>query len=85
MTAPSWLKKYYGGDFEELSPEVIHEGKRLALVKLSRESQFGFSGIGFVLIEKNGNHLAGPHMSMHEGMPTPEKMEEMKKVLEQED
>lgn len=80
-----WLKKYYGKDFDLLNPEVVLDGKKKAVVKLTKTGARGFSGVGYVLIDKNGSHLASSHKSLHEGMPTKTDMDRMKEILTKED
>jgi hypothetical protein len=77
----SWLKKYYGKDFDSLKPTSILEGKKFAVVRLTRQSSRGFPSTGFVLVNKNGNHSASPTDSLHEGMPSREDMDRMKEAL----
>lgn len=77
----SWLKKYYGDDFEKLSPEVVEEGKKFAIVKLTGQVGRSFSGVGFVLIKKTDSHNSSKSVSLHEGLPSAADMERMKNEL----
>lgn len=77
----SWLKKYYGSDFEKMNPEVVDEGKKFAIVKLTRQVGRDFSGVGFVLIKKTDSHNASKSISLHEGLPSAADMKRMKDEL----
>ncbi len=81
MANDQWLKTYYGKDFDFLNPELVKEGKKWAIVKLTRQATKGFSSIGFVLIKKNGSHLSSNYQSLHEGPPTKEAFALMEKKL----
>ncbi len=79
----SWLKTYYGKDFEKFSPSIVKEGKKWAVVKLNRSSPAkGFSSIGYVLIQRNGTHSSSPYLSLHEGVPSTGDMSEMLALLQ---
>lgn len=83
----SWLKKYYGSDFESLKPELIKEGKFKAIVRLSskKDAKSLHPSVGYVLVKKNGNHETSPYLVLHEGLASPEDMATMLSVLLQED
>lgn len=81
-----WLKKYFGKEgMASLNPTVAHEGKKKAIVRLNRTGGIGFSGIGYILVDKNGQHSISTHVSLHEGVPTLADMERMKAQLKKED
>lgn len=80
-----WLKTYYGKDLDFLNPEVIKEGKKWAVVKLTRQATKGVSSIGYVLIKKTGSHTASNYFSLHEGVPTKDDLALMDKKLATED
>lgn len=83
---PEWLKLYYGKETETFNPQVVIDGKRVAVVKLVKtESPRGFPKVGYVLIRKDGRHQGGMQLSLHEGLATEVDMERMKKVHVQED
>lgn len=64
----SWLKKFFGKRFKELSPQVIEEGEKFAVVQITSTSvPRGFSSIGFILVNKVGNYGVTPSLSLHEG------------------
>jgi hypothetical protein len=86
-TAPKWLQEYYGPDFDMLQPEVVHQGKTKAIVRLMRATRIkgSFSSVGYVLIHIGGRHVATPHKSLHEGVASAEDLEKMKKVLAKEE
>lgn len=77
----SWLKKYYGDDFEKLSPNIIAEGKGFAIVRITKQVPRGHSGVGFVLVNKFGRHNVSETVSLHEGMPGERDMKRMKDAL----
>lgn len=85
MATSDWLQKYYGKEFDLFNPEIVKEGKVWAIVKLTRLGMKNFSGVGFVLIKKKGNHQASPYKSLHEGLPTKEDMERMMLLLQEEE
>lgn len=82
---PQWLKNYYGNDFDFLNPSIVREGKKLALVKLSRRGSAGFSGIGYVLIKKGGSHVASPYKVLAEGVQDKAGMDKLFETLAEED
>lgn len=81
MADTNWLKTYYGNDFDFLNPQVIKEGKKWAIVKLTRQATKGSSSIGYVLIKKNGTHAGSTYFSLHEGNPTTDQLALMEKKL----
>lgn len=80
-----WLERYYGKDFDFLNPQIIFDGEKKAVIRLTRVGNRGFSGIGYVLIDKNGSHLASTPKSLHEGIPSQADLDRMKEVLRKED
>lgn len=76
-----WLERYYGKEFDFLNPQIVHEGENKAVVRLTRVGDRGYSGIGYVLIDKNGNHFASSPVSLHEGVPSQKDLDRMKEVL----
>jgi len=76
-----WLERYYGKDFDFLNPTVEIDGKNKAVVRLTRVGDRGYSGIGFVLIDKNGSHFASTPVSLHEGVPSQKDLDRMKEAL----
>ena len=81
-----WLKKYFGkDDMDFLSPTIIEQGKKKAIVRLTRTGSRGFSGIGYILVDMNGRHSVSAHKSLHEGVPSAADMERMKLQLKKED
>lgn len=81
-----WLKKYFGkDDMDFLSPVIIAEGKKKAIVRLTRTGARGHSGIGYILVDKTGRHSVSNHKSLHEGVPSAADMEKMKELLKKED
>lgn len=76
-----WLERYYGKDFDFLNPQVIHDGAKKAVVRLTRVGDRGYSGIGYVLIDKSGNHFSSTPVSLHEGVPSQKDLDRMKEVL----
>lgn len=69
--AADWLKDYYGKAFNELTPDVVKEGRNYAIVRLiGSNKNRAFSAIGYVLVKKNGRHGATPHQSLYEGVPS---------------
>lgn len=85
MSAVNWLQDYYGEDFKKLNPTVVFEGEYKAVVRLVKEPIKGYSGVGYVLIKKDGKHNASEWKSLHEGIPTQDVMDAMKLTLQQED
>jgi hypothetical protein len=85
MATKNWLERYYGKDFDLLNPTVFIDGKKKAVVRLTKTGERGYSGVGFVLIDKNGNHTASSHKSLHEGLPTDTDLERMRQELKKED
>lgn len=78
----SWLETYYGKDFDKFQPTVVFEGKRWAVVRLSRNApQKGYSSVGYVLIQKRGTHASSVYVPLHEGVATQTQLDEMAKVL----
>lgn len=84
---PSWLKSYYGSEFETLNPSIVKEGKQFALVhlKASEKQGVGRSSYGYVIIKKSGNHQGSPYIPLAEGAVDSTKMAEMVRRLEKED
>jgi hypothetical protein len=84
---PKWLKNYYGSMLSTVNPEVIIDGKKVAVVRLQTQNTTtsGSSRIGYVLISKDGKHNATAHVSLHEGVPTQKDMERMRRVFEEAD
>lgn len=81
-----WLKKYFSkDDFDFLSPTVVVDGKKKAIVRLTRTGAQGHSGVGYILVDKNGRHSVSTHKSLHEGVPSAADMERMKETLKKED
>lgn len=73
----SWLKKYYGADFERLTPTVVAESGNMAVVRIvSLRKQ------GYVLIDKTGRHNASPERPLFEGMPNGDDLKRMHAALE---
>lgn len=85
MATQKWLKDYFGKDFDLLSPSVVADGDTKAVVKLSRKAAKGYSGTGYVLVEKSGKHNVTEHIVLHEGLASKEDMDTMKHVLAQKD
>lgn len=63
---PSWLQRYYGDETEKLTPVVLFEGKKSAVVML-RSKVKNVTQVGYVLIEKSGKHNISKHEALHEG------------------
>lgn len=82
---PQWLKDYYGKDFDFLNPEIVKDGKKWALVKLSRRASKGYSSTGYVLIKKAGTHIASNYQSLHEGPVSQKDMDRMYAALAKEE
>lgn len=80
-----WLERYYGKDVDFLNPQVVFERENKAVVRLTRVGDRGYSGIGYVLINKSGSHTASTHKSLHEGVPSQADLDRMKATLEKED
>lgn len=78
---PQWLKKFYGKDYETLSPTVVFEGNYFAVVKVCRVASLGYKGIGYVLIRKRGAYNVSPYESLFEGLPSQGDLDRMKKRL----
>lgn len=85
MAKDNWLERYYGKDFDFLNPTVVFDGKKKAVVRLTRSGSRQYSGIGYVLLDKNGNHLASTPKSLFEGVPSQQDLDRMKEVLKKED
>lgn len=85
MARAIWLERYYGKDFDFLNPEVVFDGKKKAVVRLTRTGSRVNSGIGYVLVDKNGSHLASTPKSLHEGVPSQADLDRMREVLKKED
>lgn len=82
----SWLQSYYGKDFDRLQPVVAIDGKRWAVVRLTRSSpQKGASSVGYVLIQKRGTHASSNYIPLHEGMAGPEELKNMAERLRSQD
>lgn len=81
---PEWLKSYYGPEgLKNLSPEVVEEGKKYAIIKLlGAQPPSTYSKVGFVLISKNGRYGASPQEALFEGMPDMNDFFKMKSRLE---
>jgi hypothetical protein len=78
----SWLTQYYGPDFDMLNPAVVQEGKKWALVRLTKNSRVpGTSNIGYVIVQKDGRHSITPHLSAHEGVANETDLKRMQKLL----
>lgn len=83
MNEPAWVKTYFGKKVKDLSPTVVEEGKRYAIVRIQDMGQKGeFSKVGFILVLKNGRYGASPHDSLFEGSPTVVDLFTMKNKLE---
>lgn len=81
-SAPRWLRNYYGKDFDRLSPSVVEEGDRFAVVKLfNHEVRTSNPKIGYVLIDKRGSFAVSPHQSLFEGIPSQADVDSMKAAL----
>ncbi len=81
VTTP-WLMNYYGAETDLYRPEVVFEGWKWAVVKLSRtDSDKGFTKVGYVLIRKDGSHVGGAQQSLHEGLASQADLDRMKAVL----
>jgi len=85
MATPRWLENYYGKDFDFLNPEVVFDGKKKAVVKLVRTGSRVHSSIGYVLLDKNGSHLASTPKSLHEGVPSQADLDRMREALKKAD
>lgn len=85
MANQKWLERYYGKEFDFFNPSVAIDGNKKAVVKITRTASRGFNSVGFVLLDKTGTHASSTHKSLHEGMPSGEDMERMRKILERED
>lgn len=83
----SWLKNYYGEEFDTLNPSIVKEGKKVALVhlKASDKQGAGRSSYGYVIIKKSGNHKGSSYIPLAEGAVDSTKMAEMIRRLEKED
>jgi hypothetical protein len=81
MTTPEWLKTYYGKQTETFNPQVVIDGSKYAVVRLTKtEAPRGFSKVGYVLIRKDGRHVGGAQRSLHEGLANQDHLERMKKI-----
>lgn len=80
-----WLQKYYGKEADFLNPEIILDGKKKAIIRLTRTGGKGFSGIGYVLVDKHGSHSTSSPMSLFEGVPSLADMNHMRETLQKED
>lgn len=80
-----WLERYYGKDFDFLNPVVIFDGTNKAVVRLTRTATRGYSGIGYVLLDKNGTHFTCSPISLHEGVPAQADLDRMQALLKKED
>ena len=83
MATQKWLKNYFGKEFSVLSPAVIAEGRTKAVVRLTRRATKGFSGMGYILVDKKGKNNVSDHLVLHEGVASTEDVETMKRVLAQ--
>lgn len=77
---PSWLQRYYGDEVEKLTPVVLFDGKRYAVVML-RSKVKSITQIGYVLIEKNGKHNISKHEALHEGPASTTDISRMRRRL----
>ncbi len=78
----NWLKRYFGKHFKELSPQVIEESEKWAVVQITNTKlPRGFSSIGFILVDKAGTHGKTPATSLHEGPLTAKVMKTMQNAL----
>jgi hypothetical protein len=78
---PEWLATYYGKYTPVLNPQVVIDGKKVAVVRLVKnEAPRGFAKVGYVLIRKDGRHHGGMQRSLHEGHATEEHMIRMQKI-----
>lgn len=82
MTA-EWVKKHFGKKEKTLTPSVVEEGKKYAIVRIQDMAQKGaFSKVGFILVLKAGRYGISPHESLFEGVPTVPDLFNMKNRLE---
>jgi hypothetical protein len=69
MSAPKWLSDYFGSEFDTLSPTVVVEGIRVAVVRITNVNlPKEFKAVGYILVKKNGRFDASTHISLHEGI-----------------
>lgn len=87
MTAPKWLQDYYGNEIGAFNPEVVVDGRKHAIVKISRAGtkKAFYSSIGYVLLRKGGRHGASGHLSLHEGMANQQDLDRMLIALKKAD
>ncbi len=81
----SWMKKYFGKDFERLSPQVIEDGESFAVVQITSTMPRGFSGIGFILVRKTGKYGVTPAESLHEGPLNEKARKKLKDALKKQE
>lgn len=83
MSAPAWLRDYYGKDFDSLAPTVVRESRNYAVVRLFNHGvKTSNSRVGYVLVYKKGSLSTDSHSSLFEGIPEQSDMDRMYQALE---
>lgn len=78
-----WLKAYYGSAYENLKPEVVIDGRKHAVVKITNPDKARrYSSIGYVLVRKTGSHGTNNQKPLHEGIASQYDLERMKMRLQ---
>ena len=78
-----WLRTYYGPAFENLKPEVVIDGQKHAVVKITNPDRARrYSSIGYVLVRKTSSHSMNNQKPLHEGIASHYDMERMKMQLQ---
>ena len=83
---PAWMLSHFASDLVRLNAELVEEGKRYAIVRITDTNQkSGYSKVGFILVLKSGRYGVTPHDSLFEGMPNVSDFFAMKGKLEKKD
>ena len=66
--SPAWLSRYYDAPTRDvLNPTIVFEGKKKAVIRLTKRKSRTGGGVAYVGVEKTGRHHTSKHIALHEG------------------